>query len=112
MKRVVILGAGFGGLAAATRLRQRLPKAFEVVIVDRRPARPPGAPVGGDKRLEGDALIIALGTQHAPEAVPGFTEHVLNVYDRAALPRASEAVRSFRGGRLRPRTFPPPPLPP
>ena len=143
MKRVVILGAGFGGLAAATRLRQRLPKDFEVVIVDRRPTFMAGlrkswalvgsaefgpgeralaslegrgirflqgeidsiepasrAAVVGGKRLEGDALIIALGTQHAPEAVPGFTEHVLNVYHRAALPRASEAVRSFRGGRL------------
>src|SRR3989304_6184420 len=105
MKRVVILGAGFGGLAAATRLRQRLPKDFEVVIVDRPPAFPrvgagrtaraPRAAVVGGKRLEGDALIIALGTQHAPEAVPGFTEHVLKVYDRAPPPRAAAGARSF-----------------
>jgi sulfide:quinone oxidoreductase len=33
--RIVILGAGFGGLATATELRDRLPPEDEIVIVDR-----------------------------------------------------------------------------
>src|SRR5690349_1528421 len=36
MKRVLILGAGFGGLAAAHRLRAGLDAADEVLVVDRR----------------------------------------------------------------------------
>ncbi len=36
MHRVVILGAGFGGIATAIALRQRLEPADEVVLVDRR----------------------------------------------------------------------------
>lgn len=36
MKRVLILGAGFGGLGAAHRLRARLDPADEVIVVDRR----------------------------------------------------------------------------
>jgi sulfide:quinone oxidoreductase len=143
MKRVVILGAGFGGLAAATRLRQRLPEGHEILLADRRahfvaglrkswalagtaefrPGERPlaalesrgirflqaeiesidptnrSAVIGGE-RFEADALIVALGTHHAPETVPGFLEHAHNIYDRAALPRAAEAVRSFGGGRL------------
>ncbi len=35
MARVLVLGGGFGGLAAATRLRQRLPHDVEVELVDR-----------------------------------------------------------------------------
>ena len=36
MRRVLILGAGFGGLAAAAALRSRLPEQDEVVLVDRK----------------------------------------------------------------------------
>ena len=36
MARVLVLGAGFGGIAAATRLRSLLDPAHEVVLVDRR----------------------------------------------------------------------------
>jgi sulfide:quinone oxidoreductase len=36
MKRAVVLGGGFGGLAAATELRARLDADDEVVLVDRR----------------------------------------------------------------------------
>ncbi len=36
MKRVLILGGGFGGLAAAHRLKQKLAAEDEVILVDRR----------------------------------------------------------------------------
>lgn len=36
MKRVLILGGGFGGIAAARRLRQTLDEQDEVILVDRR----------------------------------------------------------------------------
>ena len=35
-RRVVVLGGGFGGIAASTALRRRLPSADEVVLVERR----------------------------------------------------------------------------
>jgi sulfide:quinone oxidoreductase len=37
MKRVLILGGGFGGIAAAHRLKQNLGNEVEVILVDRRP---------------------------------------------------------------------------
>lgn len=37
MKRVLILGGGFGGIAAAHRLKQKLGNEVEVILVDRRP---------------------------------------------------------------------------
>lgn len=36
MKRVLILGGGFGGIAAARRLKQRLGEEVDVILVDRR----------------------------------------------------------------------------
>jgi sulfide:quinone oxidoreductase len=36
MKRVLILGGGFGGIATARRLRQKLDEKDEVILVDRR----------------------------------------------------------------------------
>ena len=36
MKRVLILGGGFGGIAAARRLKQKLDEKDEIILVDRR----------------------------------------------------------------------------
>lgn len=54
----------------------------------------------GGRRLEGDAMVVALGAQLAPGRVPGFTERALNVYSRHGIPDAAEALRSFAAGRL------------
>jgi NADH dehydrogenase FAD-containing subunit len=35
-KRILILGAGFGGLEAATSLRKRLNDSFEVTLIDKK----------------------------------------------------------------------------
>lgn len=143
MKRVLILGGGFGGLATAHRLRQRLAPDDEIILVDRRDYfmvgfRKSWALVGespleegqrslegltnfdirvmrdpvtridpngraatmGDQKISADALVIALGAELAPEAIPGFQKYAFNVYDPNDIPRAAQALNEFQGGRL------------
>jgi len=52
------------------------------------------------ERLEGDALVIALGAELAPESVPGFSEYALNVYDPNAITHAAEVLETFQGGNV------------
>jgi sulfide:quinone oxidoreductase len=54
----------------------------------------------GDQRINADALVVALGAELAPEAIPGFQQHAFNVYDSHDIPRASQALSEFRDGRL------------
>src|SRR5215212_2001954 len=143
MKRVLILGGGFGGIAAARRLKQSLNEEDEIILVDRRDhfmvgfrktwaligesmleegQRPLDSLTGlgirvmrdpvtridpaartawmGDQRLSADALIVALGAELAPEAIPGFGQFAYNVYDPQDIPRAAQALRAFQGGKL------------
>ena len=143
MKRVVILGGGFGGIAAARRLKERLDEKDEVILVDRRDhfmvgfrktwaltgqstleegQRPldsltslgirvmhdpvtridPASRTAwmSDQRLSADALVVALGAELVPEAIPGLREHAYNVYDPQDIPRAAQALRQFQGGTL------------
>jgi sulfide:quinone oxidoreductase len=143
MARVLVLGAGFGGIAAATRLRALLGNEDEVVLVDRRAdfvmglrktwailgshpidegTRPLSAlrELGIDVRqgaveaiepaarrvridgewLDADAIVVALGAQQAPEAIPGLVEHGINVWDRANAGRAHDALAALDRGRL------------
>src|SRR5512142_2879808 len=132
MKRVLILGGGFGGIATARRLKQKLDEQDEVILVDRRDYfmvgfRKTWALVGqstleagqrpldsltrlgirvirdqitkidpqggrtyiGDQQFSAEALIVALGAELAPEAIPGFQQYALNVYDPNDIPRAA-----------------------
>ena len=143
MKRVLILGGGFGGLATAHRLKQKLAPEDEVILVDQRGYfmvgfRKTWALIGespleagqrsldsltnlgirvmrdpvtqidpqaraatmGDQRINADALVVALGAELAPEAIPGFQQHAFNVYDPHDIPRAAQALSEFQGGRL------------
>lgn len=143
MKRTLILGGGFGGLATAHRLKHKLAADDEVVLVDQRAYfmvgfRKTWALVGvspleagqrpldrlsqigvqvirdtvtaidpkartaevGDRRIEADAVVVALGAELAPETVPGLQQHAHNVYDPQEIPRAAQALSEFRGGRL------------
>jgi sulfide:quinone oxidoreductase len=143
MKRVLILGGGFGGIAAARRLKEKLDETDEVILVDRRDTfmvgfrktwaltgqstldagqrpldsltsigvrvmRDPVTRIDptsrtawmGDQRLSADALVVALGAELAPEAIPGFQEHSYNVYDPEDIPRAAQALAEFQGGTL------------
>lgn len=143
MKRVLILGGGFGGVATARRLKEQLDERDEVILVDRREHfmvgfRKTWALVGqstleagrgpldsltrlgirvmreavtridpagraawmGDQRLSGDALVVALGAELAPESIPGLQEYGYNVYDPRDIPRAAQALQDFQGGKL------------
>jgi sulfide:quinone oxidoreductase len=143
MNRVLILGGGFGGIAAAHRLKAKLGNEVEVILVDRRPyfmvgfrkswalvgespleagqkpldslsrlgvvvrrgsveaihPQEKSALVDGEK-IQADALIVALGAELNPDAMPGFKEHAFNVYDANDIPRAEKALSEFQGGRL------------
>jgi len=141
-KRIVILGGGFGGIAAAHRLRALRPDD-EVVLVDKGThfmmgfrktgvivgrdtiedgARPlkalesfgikvvqgavtridPGAraaEVDGE-RLEGDALLVALGAETAPGSVAGLAEHGIDWYANDNAERGAAAFSSIEGGTV------------
>jgi sulfide:quinone oxidoreductase len=51
-------------------------------------------------KLDGDYLVVALGAQRAPEAVPGFVDGALNLYETAGAVRIREALADFTGGRV------------
>lgn len=143
MARILVLGAGFGGIAAATRLRSLLDPEHEVVLVDRRSdfvmgLRKTWAALGSHPLDEGrrglatlrehginvrqatveaidaaarrvqldgewlaaDAVVVALGAEQAPHAVPGLAEHGINVWDQANAARAHDALAALDRGRL------------
>src|SRR3990172_5270649 len=52
------------------------------------------------EQVGADAIVIALGAEHAPEAIPGLVEHGINVWDREGASRARAALERFAGGRL------------
>lgn len=54
----------------------------------------------GDDTLAYDYLVVALGAQMNPDAVPGLREAALHPYDTATALRLHEALRGFRGGRI------------
>jgi len=143
MKRVLILGAGFGGIATALGLRDRIADHDEIVLIDRRTTFAMGlrknwglagiephtagersidrlADRGIDVRrgeitridpaaraaeldghvLQADVLVVALGAERAPSAIPGLTEHGLDVYDREANAAHAAAIAAFEGGQV------------
>lgn len=143
MARVLVLGAGFGGIATAVALREQLSDGDEVILVDRYDDFAMGlrktwailgiSPIAYGTRslaglagrgitvvqgtveqvdpasrsatvdgsaLEADALVIALGAEHAMDLVPGLGEHGLNAWDRAHLDHVHGVVDAFRGGRV------------
>lgn len=59
----------------------------------------PAVEVGGQP-LTGDAMIVALGADYAPEAVPGLAEHGLNLYTLAGATQIRAALETFTGGRI------------
>jgi sulfide:quinone oxidoreductase len=54
----------------------------------------------GGKELHGDAIIIALGAELAPESIPGLSECGHNLYTLQGATAFERALRSFAGGRI------------
>ena len=143
-KRIVILGAGFGGLAASTILRKQLGAEHSIVVIDRKDYFMMGlvnlwilagsrkldeskTPLGnlnsrgieyindevvaietalGSVRtkvhgvIEYDFLIIALGSELAPERIPGFVGRGYSLYEPSDVPRLRDALVSLKKGRV------------
>lgn len=52
------------------------------------------------KTITGDAMVVALGADYAPEVVPGLAEHGLNLYTLAGAQKIRAALGGIKGGRL------------
>lgn len=50
--------------------------------------------------VDGDYLIVALGAERRPQAVPGFTEAALNLYEPDGAQEIRRALAGFAGGRV------------
>ena len=143
-KRIVILGAGFGGLASCTALRKQLGPEHSILLIDRKRSFMMGLVnlwiLAGTRKLEEsqiplrnldskgidylndeviridtasssvhttghgeikyDFLIVALGSDLAPERVPGFMGRGYNLYDALEVPKLRDRLMSFSKGEI------------
>lgn len=51
-------------------------------------------------RIEADALVVALGAERHPDAIAGFREHAIDLYDGSASANGAAAIEAFAGGRV------------
>jgi sulfide:quinone oxidoreductase len=141
--RVVIAGAGFGGLELATRLSEEFGGSADVVLIDRAEGfvfgfskldvmfgratadhvlhryvdvAGPGvrfvrstireldpvarSVVTDDGTFEADVLVVALGADLDPAAMPGLVEGGHEFYTVAGAFAARDALAQFGGGRI------------
>jgi sulfide:quinone oxidoreductase len=54
----------------------------------------------GEQTLRGDAIVIALGADYAPQAIPGLSEAGLCLYTLAGASAIRDALARFEGGRI------------
>lgn len=54
----------------------------------------------GQQTLQGDAIVVALGAEYAPQATPGLTEAGLCLYTLAGATQIRAALEHFERGRL------------
>ena len=54
----------------------------------------------GERTLQGDAMIIALGAEYAVQAIPGLAEAGLCIYTLEGATAIRDALARFEGGRL------------
>jgi sulfide:quinone oxidoreductase len=142
--RIVILGAGFGGLACANALRGQLSQDHSITVIDRRREFMMGLVnlwiLHGDRELKDaqtplagldakgidylndeitaidtgsksvackshgkisyDYLVIALGSELAPERVAGFAGRGYNLYDAPQVPPLREKLLLLKKGKV------------
>jgi len=143
-KRILILGAGFGGLAAANKLRKSLSQDHRIIVIDRKKSFMMGLVnlwiLAGSRGLEDsqtpidglnsrgieylndeavkidpdssrvqtaahgwityDYLVIALGSELAPERINGFVGRGFNLYDSSQVPALREKLLAIKRGRV------------
>jgi sulfide:quinone oxidoreductase len=76
-------------------------KGIEVVQEEIREIDPARRQIRTERRqISGDYLIIALGAEGRPEAVPGLAEGGHNLYDLDGVLGLRQALASFREGRV------------
>jgi len=82
-------------------LRQMVRPGVEVVRAEVQGIEPDRARVAtSNGTLSYDALVVALGAELAPEALPGYSEAAHNFFDRAGAAGLRPALQRFEGGRL------------
>ncbi|MEX0638063.1 MAG: FAD/NAD(P)-binding oxidoreductase [Burkholderiales bacterium] len=54
----------------------------------------------GEQTLRGDAIVIALGADYAPQAIPGLAEAGLCLYTLAGASAIRDALARFEAGRI------------
>jgi sulfide:quinone oxidoreductase len=82
-------------------LRRMVRPGVEVVqaeVEEIDPAR--GRVVAGGRVLEYDALLIALGADLAPDALPGYAGAAYDFFDLDGADRLRTALQSFSGGKI------------
>ena len=143
-KRIVILGAGFGGLACANLLRESLSSEHQITVFDKKDYFLMGFVnlwiLNGKRTFEGsktplsnlkskgisfiqdeiisinpaekiittvsqnheyDYLVIALGTEYAPDKINGFVENGgFNLYDVEHIPQLRKEIIAMEQGRI------------
>lgn len=143
-KRIVILGAGFGGLACASALRKSLGQEHRIIVIDKKKEFMMGLVklwvLNGTRKLEDsqtslatlnakgieylndeiakievannrvqvkehgwidyDYLVIALGTELAPERIEGFAGRGFNLYDPKQVPQLREKLLALKQGKV------------
>lgn len=143
-KRIVILGAGFGGLACASALRKSLGQEHRIIVVDRKKSFMMGLVklwiMNGTRNLndsqtsltnlnskgieylndevvrvdaaakrmqakehgwiEYDYLVVALGTELAPERIEGFAGRGFNLYDSKQVLQLREKLLALKKGKI------------
>lgn len=140
---IVVLGGGVGGMVAANEIRQQLPSAHRVVLVEKNPQhafapsflwlmtgeREPDQirrPLAGLLRrgvelvqaevlgidpvqrkvrttvteLAYDHLIVALGADLVPDAIPGLATASHSFFTLEGAARLRDSLRTFSGGRI------------
>jgi sulfide:quinone oxidoreductase len=76
-------------------------RGIEVIQADVRKIDPATRTVlAGEQRLAYDSLVISLGADLAPEAVPGLREQAHLFYEPTGAERLWDAVQGFSGGRV------------
>jgi sulfide:quinone oxidoreductase len=141
--KILILGAGFGGLQAATRLKEELNESADITLIDKNDSffigftkfdvmfgRRSSEQVKSyykDLAIDGinfiqdtiekidpdnsvvktsssdfnyDYLIVALGADLAPEAIPGFVEGGYEFYSLDGAERINPVIKKFESGTL------------